>query len=248
MSSKQTPIYIVLGATGGIGSALSRRLRDRGATVVLGARGAEPLQALAAEIGGVACPVDATDAEAVHALVAQTQETHGRLSGIANCVGSILLKPAHLTSADEFAETLAKNLNTAFYTVRSAARSMLKTGGSIVLCSSAVGRLGLANHEAIAAAKAGVAGLTRSAAATYGPRGIRVNCVAPGLVETPMTRRITTGDAGRKASEAMHVLGRLGQPHDVAGAIDWLLDDARSGWVTGQVLGVDGGLGSARGR
>ena len=124
---------------------------------------------------------------------------------------------------------------------------MTATGGSVVLVSSAAARVGLVNHEAIAAAKAGVIGLTLSAAATYAPRGIRVNCVAPGLVRTPMTARLTANEASLKASTAMHALGRVGDPADVAGAIDWLLGPD-SGWVTGQVLGIDGGLATVRPR
>ncbi|MGB1376148.1 MAG: SDR family NAD(P)-dependent oxidoreductase, partial [Rhodothermales bacterium] len=98
------------------------------------------------------------------------------------------------------------------------------------------------------AAKAGIVGLMQSAAATYAQRGVRVNCVAPGLVETPMSERLTANEAARKASESMHALGRIGQPEDVAEAIDWLLDPSRSSWVTGQVIGVDGGLGTIRPR
>jgi NAD(P)-dependent dehydrogenase (short-subunit alcohol dehydrogenase family) len=120
-------------------------------------------------------------------------------------------------------------------------------GGSVVLVSSAAARLGLANHEAIAAAKAGVIGLTLSAAATYAARGLRVNAVAPGLVRTPLTARITGSEAALKASTALHALGRIGEPEDVASAIAWLLDPAQS-WVTGQVLGVDGGLATLRSR
>ena len=113
--------------------------------------------------------------------------------------------------------------------------------------SSAAARVGLANHDAIAAAKAGVLGLTLSSAATYGPRGVRINAVAPGLVRTPLSARIVGNEASRKASEAMHVLGRLGEPDDVAAMIEWLVGPD-SGWVTGQVFGVDGGLGTVRAR
>jgi len=193
-------------------------------------------------------PMDATKFEDVDGIVAQAISTFGRLDGLVNCVGSILLKPAHLTSIDDYRETIALNLDSAFFAVKSASKAMYKPGGSIVLCSSAVARTGLVNHEAIAAAKAGVSGLTLSAAATYAQRNIRVNCVAPGLVDTPMSARITSNEASRVHSEGMHALGRLGQPHDVAEAIDWLLDSTRSGWVTGQIIGVDGGLGTIRPR
>ena len=248
MTQNDKPVYLILGATGGIGSALCRRLAQAGAHLVLGARSEDALNTLAAEVGGSAHPLDATDFEQVQHLVTETVQAHGRLDGVANCIGSILLKPAHLTSVDEFHGTLALNLHTAFFAVKTAARAMLKTGGSIVLCSSAVARTGLVNHEAIAAAKAGIVGLAQSAAATYARRNIRVNCVAPGLVETPMTARITSSEAGRTQSEAMHALGRLGQPQDIAEAIHWLLDGTRSGWVTGQVIGIDGGLSTVRPR
>jgi 3-oxoacyl-[acyl-carrier protein] reductase len=125
---------------------------------------------------------------------------------------------------------------------------MFKRGGSIVLCASAVARTGLANHEAIAAAKAGIVGLVQSAAATYASRNIRVNCIAPGLVQTKMSERLTATDEARKQSERMHALGRLGNPEDVSEAMDWLLDERRSGWVTGQTIGIDGGLGTIRPR
>ena len=95
--------------------------------------------------------------------------------------------------------------------------------------SSAAARLGLANHEAIAAAKAGVHGLVLSAAASYASRGIRVNAVAPGLVRTPLTARLTANEASLKASTALHALGRIGEPDDVASAIEWLLDPGRRG-------------------
>ena len=237
---------LVLGASGGIGSALARRLAASGTRLVLAGRDAARLEAVAAETGGTPLVLDATKPAEVEAAAARAVEAHGRLDGLANCVGSILLKPAHLTSEEEWDAVVATNLKSAYAAVRAAARAM-SAGGSVVLVSSAAARLGLANHEAIAAAKAGVIGLTLSAAASYAPRGLRVNAVAPGLVRTPMTARITGSEAALKASTAMHALGRVGEPEDVASAIAWLLDPAQS-WVTGQVLGVDGGLATLRSR
>jgi len=237
---------LVLGAAGGIGGALSRRLAIERVKLVVAGRDAARLEAIAAETGATPFVLDATRPAEVEAAAAKAVELDGRLDGLANCVGSFLLKPAHLTSEDEWDAVLATNLKSAFAAVRAAARVMT-TGCSIVLVSSAAARLGLANHEAIAAAKAGIIGLTLSAAATYAPKGIRVNAVAPGLVRTPLTARITGNPAALQASTAMHALGRVGEPEEVASAIAWLLDPAQS-WVTGQVIGVDGGLATLRSR
>ena len=237
---------LILGAAGGIGGALARRLAAQGTMLLLASRDAARLEALSVETGGTPIVLDATRPAEVEAAAAKAVETHGRLDGLANCVGSILLKHAHLTSEEEWDAVVATNLRSAYAAVRAAARAMT-AGGSVVLVSSAAARLGLANHEAIAAAKAGVIGLTLSAAATYAPKGLRVNSVAPGLVRTPMTARITGSETALKASTALHALGRVGEPEDVASAIAWLLDPAQS-WVTGQVIGVDGGLATLRSR
>ena len=240
-------VVLVLGAAGGIGSAVCRRLAADDCRVVLAGRTAEPLEALAAELGASSHVVDAASLEDVERVAKAVVEEHGRLDGIVNCVGSILLKPAHRTSSEEWRDTLQANLVTAFATVRAGASAMLRTGGSIVLLSSAAATIGLPNHEAVAAAKAGVVGLARSAAASYAPRGIRVNVVSPGLVRTPLSAGVIAAPAAEEASRAMHALGRLGEPEDVASAIAWLVDPAQS-WVTGQVLGVDGGLSTVRPR
>lgn len=242
MDSFEDRTVVVIGAAGGIGSAVSRLLGERGASLVLAGRRNEPLDALATELAAQAVVTDATDPAAMEGLFAAA----GKVDAVVNCAGSILLKPAHATTDSEWRQTLAANLDTAFQTVRCAGKHMTG-GGSVVLVSTAAARIGLANHEAVAAAKAGVIGLTLSAAATYAPRGLRFNCVAPGLVNTPLAARVTSSEPALKASLAMHPLGRLGTAEEVARAIVFLLDPANS-WITGQVLGVDGGLGTVRSR
>ena len=241
----QKKVYVIFGGTGGIGSAVARKLSDRGSQVVLAARDPERLRGLAAELGAASLEVDATDFTAVDDVVKETASRFGAVDGIVNGVGSIELKAAHQTSEEERRNVLAATLESAFAVVRAGAKAMRKSGGSIVLMSSAAARVGLPSHEAIAAAKAGVIGLGRSAAATYASKGIRVNIVAPGLVDTPMAAGITGNPLMLKASEGMHPLGRIGRPEEVADVITWLVS-GESAWVTGQVIGVDGGLSSVR--
>jgi len=241
------PVHLLIGAAGGIGSAVARALTEPGDTVLLTGRTAEPLEQLAAELDQPWQQLDARDFQAVDDAVSGLVEEHGQIDGAINCAGSVVLKPAHLTTPQDYDDVIATNLTTAFALVRAAAPQMRKTGGSIVLVSTAAVSAGLANHEVVAAAKGGVEGLVRAAAATYGARGIRVNAVAPGLVVTPQTQKLVDNERQADASRAMHVLDRFGQPEDVASAITWLVHPDNT-WVTGQVLGVDGGLGHVRTR
>lgn len=241
MNAENKPTHLIVGATGSIGSNLARRLADEGARLALAGRDADTLHALAQELGASSHVLDGDPFACVELAAQEAVEQHGSLHGVACCAGSLLLKPAHRTSAEELREVLESNLVTAFASVRAGAQALRKNGGSIVLVSSAAARLGLANHEAIAAAKAGVQGLVLSSAASYARQGIRVNAVAPGLVESKLTEGLLNAPASRQASERMHALGRLGAPGDVAAALAWLLDPQQS-WVTGQVIAVDGGL------
>ena len=234
--------YVIMGAYGGIGSALTRRLAARGARLMLVGRDEARLNALAGELGAESAIADATASATIEAAIAKAVEIFGAIDGVANCLGSLLLKPAHVTTDEELESVIAVNLKSAFATVRGAVKAM-KTPGSIVLISSVAARYGLVNHEAIAAAKAGIEGLAVSAAATYAKRGIRINCVAPGLTATPLTARITTNETAAKASLNMIPLNRFGSPEELGRAIEFLLLPENS-WITGQVLAVDGGMGT----
>jgi NAD(P)-dependent dehydrogenase (short-subunit alcohol dehydrogenase family) len=239
--------YVVFGAYGGVGSALCRRLARKGAKLMLAGRDEVRLSGLAAELGGEAFCLDACSLPQVESCLRRATELHGPTSGVANCVGSLLLKPAHLLSEAEWDATVATNLKSAFAVVRGAALTMAQSGGSVVMLSTAAASIGLANHEAISAAKAGIEGLALAAAASYASKGIRVNCVAPGMTRTPLTAKLLQNEIMAKASAGMHALGRIGEPSEIASAIEWLLDPEQS-WVTGQVIGVDGGLSRIRSR
>ena len=240
-------VCLVFGASGGIGSALARQLAEAGHQLLLAGRSGEKLQPLAEELHAEHFAVDVTIPEQVENCFARAQELYGRVDGVAHCVGSLLLKPAHLITDSEWSAVMATNLTSSFYILRAATKRLRQTGGSIVLVSSAAARRGLMNHEGIAAAKAGLIGLALSAAATYAAQGVRVNCVAPGLVRTPLMAQIMKSEAALKFSTSLHALGRVGEPAEVASAIRWLLSPEQS-WITGQVIGVDGGLSTIQSR
>jgi len=237
---------LILGATGGIGRQLVSQLTGEH-ELFLVARSEEPLAKLAEELGAKHLAGNCTDFKFMDSVFKEMSSALGGCDGAVNAVGNILLKPAHLTSESDYQETLDQNLKTSFALVRSGAKAMMKEGGSVVLFSSAAARVGMSNHEAIAAAKGAVEGLARAAAASYANRGVRFNVVAPGLVDTPLAERITSNPKSLEASKSMHPLGRIANPEEVARAACWLLSSEQS-FITGQIVSVDGGLASLRTR
>lgn len=235
-------LIAILGATGTIGRVLARRLVQQGQGVLLVGRNAEKLRVLSEELDQPFAVADFTSSHYLEEVVRAGAEAGGGLHGLVNCIGSILLKPAHSTTDDDFHQIIETNLFTAFATVRVGGRLLRERGGTIILFASAAAEIGIQNHEAIAAAKAGIIGLARSAAATYAANNIRVNVVSPGLIRTDLTRRIWENTASAAASAQLHALGRLGEPEQVASLVCWLLA-TENDWITGQVIGVDGGLG-----
>ncbi|PJD94973.1 MAG: 2-deoxy-D-gluconate 3-dehydrogenase [Legionella sp.] len=224
--------YLIIAASSAIGKSVALLLQQQGHEVLTTAQSTEKIT-----------PdfiLDASDFDAVDKVFEQA----GRIDGVVNCAGSLLLKSAHMTSLDELQKTINASLITSFATVRAAGKHM-SNGGSVVLIASAAALTGLANHEAIAAVKAGVIGLAKSAAATYASSNLRINVVAPGMVRTPLTSGLLHNELVVKALTAMHVLGRIGEPCDVAKAILFFLNPENN-WITGQVLAVDGGLSSVR--
>lgn len=236
--------YLIIAASSAIGTALARLLVEQGNKVFLTSRNIEKISSLAEELKAPYSALDAADFTATDSIFTVAKEKLGKLDGVVNCAGSLMLKPAHNTTQEQFLSVMTASLTTAFSTVHAAGKH-LNQGGSVVLISSAAAIQGIPNHEAIAAAKAGIIGLIRSAAASYASNQLRFNAVAPGLTETPMTAHLISTPAFRKVSEGMHALHRLGNPMDIARAIAFFLDENNS-WITGQILAVDGGLSCIR--
>jgi 3-oxoacyl-[acyl-carrier protein] reductase len=229
---------LVTGASGGIGGAISRTLYAAGAEVVLSGTRVDVLQGLAGELGpGVrVCPADLRDPAAPEALIAAV----GKLDILVNNAGFTRDMLAMRMKDEDWQSVLDVDLTAPFRLVRAALRGMLRQrGGRIVSIGSIVGATGNAGQANYAAAKAGLAGMSRALAQEVGSRGITVNVVAPGFIETPMTDALT--ESQRSALAARIPLGRLGQPADVAAAVLYLVSD-EAGWVTGTTLHVNGGM------
>jgi NAD(P)-dependent dehydrogenase (short-subunit alcohol dehydrogenase family) len=248
-SAPSSPVVLIAGISGGIGADTARRLQAAGWQVAGFARSAEKMAALTAELPSLfVLAADATQPTQVEDVVQAVLARFGRIDAYVHAVGSILIKPAHLTSLEEWQRTLDLNLNSAFYALRAVLGPMQTQGrGCILFVSSVAAQVGLPNHEAIAAAKGGLNGLVLAAAATYAPRNIRVNAVAPGLVDTPLAAPMLGSGAARTLSEKMHPLGRVGRPGNIGSLITWLVSDDAD-WVTGQIWSVDGGMAHVRGK
>jgi acetoacetyl-CoA reductase/3-oxoacyl-[acyl-carrier protein] reductase len=222
---------LVTGAGGGIGSATARLLREVGASVFAVDLPGRPVPEGAA---GLEC--DLADPAQVAALAQGLGEEP--LHVLVHCAGLVRDGVLWKLSDDDWRRVLAANLDSAFYLLRALAGRLREAGGSVVLVSSINGERGKRGQANYAASKAGLLALARTAARELGRSGVRVNCVAPGWIETAMTAAAPV--AARAAALEETVLGRLGSPEDVAGAVLFLCSDL-SRHVTGQVLRVDGG-------
>lgn len=239
-------VALVTGGSQGIGEAVSRRLAAAGAHVLVAARTVGKAEGVAAAIrdssgSAEAVSLDVSDPGSVSAVFKGIAERHGRLDVLVNNAGitedGLLLR----MSREAWDRVLATDLTGVFLVSQEAVKLMMKKriAGRVVSVTSVVGLMGNAGQTNYAAAKAGVEGFTKALAREIGSRGITVNAVAPGYVETAMTARLS--DEQRKALEEMIVLGRLGTGDDVASAVLFLASDEAS-YVTGTCLNVSGGL------
>jgi 3-oxoacyl-[acyl-carrier protein] reductase len=237
-------VAIVTGASRGIGRAIARQLAVRGALVVAAARG-DHARAVAEEIqagGGrsEAAALEVTEPGAADAFVAAALDRHGRIDILVNNAGIARDKLMLRMKRDDWDAVLATNLTAAFALTQAVLKPMIRQrGGRIVCIGSVVGQAGNPGQANYAASKAGLIGFAKAVALEVASRGITVNVVAPGLIETDMTRAMT--EAARVEWSSRIPLGRLGTPEDVASAVCFLASD-EAAYITGHVLSVNGGM------
>ena len=235
-------VALITGAAGGLGDKIARTLHKQGATLALTDMRAEPMEKLKAELGDrvEVFTANLTNPEDVKNLVSQVEEKLGRIDILVNNAGitkdGLLMK----MSEEDFDKVLDTNLKGTFHTIRAALRQMIRQrSGRIINMASVVGVSGNAGQANYAASKAGVIGLTKTAAREVASRGITVNAVAPGFIETDMTEVLP--EKIKEASAAQIPLGKFGKAEDVANAVAFLASED-AGYITGQVLHVDGGM------
>lgn len=247
------PVAVVTGAAQGIGRAIAKRLaRDNYAVVIVDIN-ADALAEAESEIHELGAPVlclsaDLTQLTNIQKVIIRAAEW-GQLTSLVNNAGRVITHPYLEVTEEEWDAILALDLKTVFFAMQFAAKQM-RAGGRIVNISSISGRSGRADQAPYAAAKSGVISLTRSAALSFASQGITVNAVCPGVVDTPITRRIheirasTLGITPEESLTRMIAripLGRIESPEDVAGAVSFLCS-ADAGYITGQSLNVCGGM------
>jgi len=240
-------VVIVTGAGSGIGRAASLLFAEKGARVAVvdldPAGGAETVERIERRKGeSIRIEADVSKTDQVQTMVRRTVEAFGRLDYAFNNAGV----EAGLFPLDQYAEamwerTISVNLTGVWLCMKYEIPEMLKTGGgAIVNAASAAGVIGVPNHYAYVASKHGVVGITKSAALEFGAQGLRVNCVCPGIIDTPMTDRFVP-EGARPLFEEGHALKRFGTAREVAECVVWLCSDAAS-FVTGHAMLVDGGI------
>lgn len=233
---------LVTGATGGIGEAIARTLHAQGANVVISGTRAERLEALAGELGANChiAAADLSDPAAPDALIAAATDAAGGVDILINNAGLTRDNLAMRMKDEEWQQVLDVNLSAAFRLSRGVLRGMMKARwGRIVTITSVVGATGNPGQVNYAASKAGLTGMTKALAQEVASRGITVNCIAPGFIETPMTD-VLSDDQKATLLERIPA-GRLGLPDDIAAGTAYLVSD-EAGYITGQTLHVNGGM------
>ncbi|MCQ0990012.1 SDR family NAD(P)-dependent oxidoreductase [Jiella marina] len=235
--------YLIYGGNGGIGSAIARRLNGAGHEIVVAGRNGDELGRIAEEFSAQSIVCDVMEDEAIERTAA---EIEGPLDGLVYAVGSINLKPFARAKPEDFVGDFRLNAVGAARAFQASSDALMKAenGASALFFSTVAVDQGFSAHASIAMAKGAVVGLTRTLATEYAPQ-IRVNAIAPSLIDTPLGQTVAGNPKMADAVAKMHAIPRLGRPDDVAGMAEVLLTEAGS-WITGQIIGVDGGRSAIR--
>lgn len=239
-------IALITGATGGLGQAVAKKLLTDNWRLILVSRDLDKLKAAYGE-NHTQVIADCSSHAGVKYIFEVINANNLAPTALAHCVGNIHLGALHRVPEIDFVDCMTTNLFSAFYTLAAFINCLKHSSlaGSAVLISSAAARIGTPNHEAIAAAKGGLEALVRSASATYANADIRINAVAPGILETQAAAKILSSELTREMAAKQYPIKGIGNPEDVADLITWLLSKpARR--VTGQVWSIDGGFSSIR--
>jgi NAD(P)-dependent dehydrogenase (short-subunit alcohol dehydrogenase family) len=243
---------IVTGGGAGMGLATAHAFAREGADVVVAELDPERAEVAAGQIeaaGGsaIGVAVDVADRSGVERLVEKAVSTYGGVDALVNNAGLTLFRPLLEMTEDDWDRILAVNLKASFLTTQAVVASMKERGGgAIVNIASIAGLQGMADHSAYCASKAGLVNLTRALALELGPIGIRVNCICPGVVETPMLRSVTGGLPGTGELPWKSPIGRIGRPEEVA-EVSVFFCSERASYVSGAVVTADGGTSSGPG-
>ena len=239
-------VALITGAAGGLGQSLANILVNDGYELILTSRDPDRLSAVYGN-KHLKIAADCSTVAGVKHIFAEMNAHNLAPTALAHCVGNIRLGALHRMAETDFSDCMQANLFSAFHTL-AAFIGQLKTAkltGSAVLVSSAAAQIGTPNHEAISAAKSGLEGLVRGAAATYASNHIRINAVAPGLLDTPAAVNLISSEASREMAARQYPIAGIGNAQEVAHLMAWLLSE-QAARVTGQVWSIDGGFSSIR--
>lgn len=239
-------IALVTGAAGGLGRLVVSKLADEGWDLIVACRRADHLRVAFGE-RYLQIEADCSSVDGARQIMDIAGENGMLPTALAHCVGNIRLGAMHRMTETDFNDCLSANLISAFHTLAAFVGGLrdARSPGAAVLVSSVAAKVGTPNHEAIAAAKGGVEALVRGAAATYASAAIRVNAVAPGMMETPATTGLIGSSVAREAAARQYPLPGIGSPDELAELMVWLLSE-KAARVTGQIWALDGGFSSIR--
>ena len=241
---------VIVGGSSGIGMALSNHFSNKN-NVFIGSRNIEKINSCIESFKNNSVNtfsgdcVDVSSFDSVENFLDKANSTLGSIDAIINCAGSLLLKPPHGLREEDIDNVFKVNVYSCYALLKFGFKHMKSNGGSYVFFSSAASKVGLKNHEVISGAKGAVSSIALSAASTYANYNIRVNAIAPGLVETPLTEKITSNQVSFDYSKKLHGLNRAGKVLNFIPIVDSLLNPD-SDWITGQTICVDGGLSNVK--